>query len=180
MNFNQWYIFNFVQWPFAIFLITSWFHAHRTSGLYRQKTEPSAISQLHHHWKFYHSRSSAKIEINSNLMVQGQGYMIDVTSLPNQALIVFGEWLTMCVVYGEKLHLYDWPILTVFFDRCVQFVQLTTVDIQINPLVPWKVLKKYHTFQISLNRQHNLFLMQFSFQCCKRRYRKQSIFHHQW
>ena len=29
-------------------------------------------------------------------MVQGQGYLVDVTSLPNQALI-FGEWLK---IYG--------------------------------------------------------------------------------
>ena len=117
MKFNQWYIFHFVQWPFAIFLVTSWFHAHRISGLYRQKTEPSAISQLDHHWKFYHSRNSAKIEINSNLMAQGQGNMVNVTSLPNQALIIFNAWLKMCVVYrchGEKLHLYNWPILAVF------------------------------------------------------------------
>ena len=55
-------------------------------------------TQLHHHWKFYHSRSSAKIEINSNLMVKGQGYMMDVTSLSKQALIIFGEWLKMCVM----------------------------------------------------------------------------------
>ena len=38
------------------------------------------------------------MEINSNLMVQGQGYMVDVTSLTNQALIIFVEWLKMCVV----------------------------------------------------------------------------------
>ena len=38
------------------------------------------------------------IEINSNLMVQGQGYMVDVTPLPNQALMIFDEWLKMCVV----------------------------------------------------------------------------------
>ena len=117
MNFNQWYIFHFVQWTFAIFLVSSWFHAHRTSGLYGQKTEPSAISQLHYHWKFYHSRSSAKIKINNNRMVQGQGYIVDVTSLPNQALIIFGELLKMCVVWrchGEKLHLYVSPILAVF------------------------------------------------------------------
>ena len=50
-----------------------------------------------------------------------------------------------------------------FFDRCVQFVQLTTVDIRINCLVPWKLLKKEHTFPIPTNRRHNLFLMQFSF-----------------
>ena len=56
-----------------------------------------------------------------------------------------------------------WPF---FFDRCVQFVQLTTVDIRINRLVPWKQLKKYYTFPIQPNRQHNLFLMQFSFRCC--------------
>ena len=31
-------------------------------------------------------------------MVQAQGYMVDVTSLLNQALIIFGEWLKMCVV----------------------------------------------------------------------------------
>ena len=31
-------------------------------------------------------------------MVQDQGYMVDVTSLPNQALIIFGEWLKMYVV----------------------------------------------------------------------------------
>ena len=98
MNFNQWYILHFVQWPFSIFLVTSWFHAHRTSSLYQQKTEPIAISQLHHHWIFYNSRSSAEIKINSNLMVPGQGYMVDVTSLPNQALIFFGEWLKMCLV----------------------------------------------------------------------------------
>ena len=59
LKYNEWtliddYLFHFVQWPFPIFLVTSWFHAHRTSGLYRQKTEPSAISQLHHHWMFYH------------------------------------------------------------------------------------------------------------------------------
>ena len=92
-------------------------HAHRTSGLDRQKTEPSAILQLHHHWKFYHSRSSAKIEIISNLMVQGQGYIVDVSSLPNQALIIFGEWLKMCcavVLRGENLDLYNWPILADF------------------------------------------------------------------
>ena len=29
-------------------------------------------------------------------MVQGQGYIVDVTSRPNQALIIFGEWLKMC------------------------------------------------------------------------------------
>ena len=56
-----------------------------------------------------------------------------------------------------------WPV---FFDRCVQFVQLTTVDIRNNRLVSWKQLKKYHTLPIPPNRQHNLFLMQFSFQCC--------------
>ena len=43
--------------------------------------------------------SSAKIEINSNLIVHGhQDYMVDVTSLLDQALIIFGEWLKMCVV----------------------------------------------------------------------------------
>ena len=31
-------------------------------------------------------------------MVQGQGYMVDVTSLPNQALIIFVEWLKMRVL----------------------------------------------------------------------------------
>ena len=87
-------------------------------------------------------------------MVQDQGCMVDVTSLPNQALIIFDEWLKMCVV---------WPF---FFDRCIQFVQLTTVDIRINRFVPWKQIKKYHTFPIPPNRQHNLLLMQFSFWCC--------------
>ena len=105
------------QWALAIFLVTLWFHVHRTSGPYWQKTEPSAISQLHHYWKFNHSRSSAKIKINSNLMVQGQGYMVDITSPPNQALIIFGEWLKTCVVqrcHGEKLRLYNWQILANF------------------------------------------------------------------
>ena len=55
-----------------------------------------------------------------------------------------------------------WPF---YFDRCVQVVQLTTVDIRINRLVPWKKLKKYHTFSIPPNRQRKLFLMQFSFRC---------------
>ena len=32
--------FPFCSMTFSIFLATSWFHAHRTSGLYRQKTEP--------------------------------------------------------------------------------------------------------------------------------------------
>ena len=32
------------------------------------------------------------------MIVQGQGYIVNVTSLPNQALITFGEWLKMCVV----------------------------------------------------------------------------------
>ena len=53
-----------------------------------------------------------------------------------------------------------------FFYRCVQFVQLTTVDIRINRLVPWKQLKKYHTFPIPPNRQNNAFLMRFSFRSC--------------
>ena len=30
--------------------------------------------------------------------MQGQDYMVDVTSLLNQALRIFGEWLKMCVV----------------------------------------------------------------------------------
>ena len=46
-------------------------------------------------------------------------------------------------------------------------VQLTTVDIRIDRLIPWKQLKKYHTFTIPPNRQHNLFLMQFSYRCIK-------------
>ena len=57
-----------------------------------------------------------------------------------------------------------WPF---FFDRCVQFVQLTAADIRINRLFPWKQLKNYHTFPIPPNRQHNiLFMMPFSFRCC--------------
>ena len=82
-----------------------------------------------------------------------------------------------------------WPF---FFHRCVQFVQLTTVDIRINRFVPWKQLKKYHTFPIPPNRRHNLFLMQFNSMLFlvvyhawtmivfNLRYCKQSIFHHQW
>ena len=35
-----------------------------------------------------------------------------------------------------------------------------------NRLVPWKQLKKYHTFSIPPNRQHNLFLIPFNFRCC--------------
>ena len=101
-------------------------------------------------------------------MVQDQGYMVDVTSLPNQALIIFGEWLKMC---GVALSWWKitftigqfWPF---FFDRCAQFVQLMTVDMQNNRLVPWKQFKKYHTFPIPPNRQHNLFFMQFSFWFC--------------
>ena len=31
-------------------------------------------------------------------MVQGKGYMVDATSLTNQALVIFGKWLKMCVV----------------------------------------------------------------------------------
>ena len=31
-------------------------------------------------------------------MVQGQGYMVYVTSLPKQALIIFDKLLKMCVV----------------------------------------------------------------------------------
>ena len=45
-------------------------------------------------------------------------------------------------------------------------VQLTTVDVRINRLVPWKQLKKYHTFPILPTIQHNLFRMHFSFRCC--------------
>ena len=56
-----------------------------------------------------------------------------------------------------------WPF---FFDRCIQSIQLMTVDIQINRLVPWKQLQKYHTFPITPNRQHNLFLVQFTFRRC--------------
>ena len=41
-----------------------------------------------------------------------------------------------------------WPF---FFDRWVQFVHLTTVDIRINRLVPLKQLKQYHTFPILPN-----------------------------
>ena len=35
-------------------------------------------------------------------MVQGQVYIVDVTSLPNQALIIFDEWLKMCVCTEKK------------------------------------------------------------------------------
>ena len=89
----------------------------------------------------------------SNLMVQGQGYMADVTPLPNQALIIFGVQCNVVMVknYTFTIHQF-WPF---FFDRCVQFVQLTTVDIRIKRLVPWKQLKKQHTFPIPPNRQHN-------------------------
>ena len=66
--------------------------------------------------------------------MQGQDYMVDVASLPNQALIIFGEWLN------------DWTILAVFLWPLRSIYQLKTVDIQINRLVPWKQLKKYHTF----------------------------------
>ena len=31
-------------------------------------------------------------------MAQDQGYMVNLTSLPKQALIIFGEWLKMCVL----------------------------------------------------------------------------------
>ena len=41
------------------------------------------------------------IEINRNLMVQGQGYMMDVTSLPNQASIIF--WRVAKDVCGVAL-----------------------------------------------------------------------------
>ena len=117
MNFNHWYIFHFVQWPFVIFLVTSWFDAHRISGLYRQNTEPSAISQLHHHWKFYYSRSSAKIEINSNLMEQGQGYMVNVTSLPKPSLNNF--WRVAKDVCGIALSW--WKIAPLRFTNSGRF-----------------------------------------------------------
>ena len=32
------------------------------------------------------------------MMVQGQGYMVDVTIFPNQALIILDQWLKMCVM----------------------------------------------------------------------------------
>ena len=50
-------------------------------------------------------------------MVKGQGCTVDVTSLPNQALKIFGEWQKMCVMDGchrAKLHLYDSPFLADF------------------------------------------------------------------
>ena len=72
------------------------------------------------------------MEINSNLMVQGQGYMVDV----------------MVKTYTFTIDQL-WPF---FFDRCVQFVHLTTVDIRINRLVLWNQLRKYHTFPIPPNR----------------------------
>ena len=87
------FFFKYKEWFLINDIFSIWFN-----GLYRQKTEPNAISQLHHYWKFYRTRSSVKIEINSNLMVQGQGYIVDVTSLTNQALIIFGKRLKMCVV----------------------------------------------------------------------------------
>ena len=88
------------------------------------------------------------IKINSNLMVQGQGYMVDVTSLPNQAQ----QFLTSFWLF--------------FFACCLQFVPLTTLNIRINRLVPWKQLKKYHTFPIPPIRHHSLVLMQLSFLFC--------------
>ena len=75
MNFNQSNTLLSVRWPFAIFLLTSRSLIHRTSGLYLQYTQPSAIGGHRNYWKFYHLKSFVNFEINDNLAVQDRGCM---------------------------------------------------------------------------------------------------------
>jgi len=42
--------------------------------------------------------SSARLEINGGLMVQGQNYMVDASKLPSQTLFIFAK-SKMCVVW---------------------------------------------------------------------------------
>ena len=60
----------------------------------------------------------------------------------------------MCVVQSSQYTIDQfWPL---FFDDCVQFVQLTTVNIRIDRFVPWKQLKKYHKISSMRKIESNL------------------------
>ncbi|GBP04541.1 hypothetical protein EVAR_3904_1 [Eumeta japonica] len=51
------------------------------------------------------SRNSEETQKGTNLRLQGQGYMVDVVTIPDQSLSIFAEWLKMHVVWryhGEK------------------------------------------------------------------------------
>lgn len=111
------YIFHVVQWHFAIFLSTSLFRSHRISAPYQLNNEASAISSHHHCWKFYLSKIVANFEINCYLMVQGQGYIVDVKSLLSQDHIIFHVlvktlfcWNMIPLIYATFVFLF---ILTV-------------------------------------------------------------------
>ena len=91
MNFHQWYVFHFVQWPFAIFW---WLHDSTLTEFLLfidKKLIPVRFQSFIIIESFIIQEVLQKMGINSNLMVQGQGHMVDVTSLSNQALIFFGE-----------------------------------------------------------------------------------------
>ena len=47
---------------------------------------------------FFHQESSAEIETNGSQTVQGPGYTVDASKLPNQAPSIFGA-SKMCVVW---------------------------------------------------------------------------------
>ncbi|WP_337229008.1 hypothetical protein, partial [Proteus faecis] len=43
-------------------------------------------------------KNSAETETGENLKAQGQGYMVDAPGPPSRTLLIFAEWLKMCVV----------------------------------------------------------------------------------
>jgi len=50
---------------------------------------------------FFHQESSAKIETNGSQTVQGPGYTVDVSKLPNQTPLIF--WRVIKDVCGLAL-----------------------------------------------------------------------------
>jgi len=97
-------------------------------------------------------------------MVHGQGYMVDANFPAKLSQFLPGHqrfvWSGVVMMENDTFTIDQfWPFLV---DGCIQFVQLLTVNIRSNRLVPWKQLKIYHTLPIPPNRQHNLFLVDIS------------------
>ena len=110
MNSNKLYYISICSITFCRFFpVKSLCYAHRTSGLSRQKTDPSAILESRYCPTFYHLRSSANTETNGTLTVQGQGYMVDA-KFPTK-LTQFLASDQRCMRSSVVRMKYDWSIL---------------------------------------------------------------------
>ena len=82
--------------------------------VYRRKTWPSDFQRRFGRPIFYHQDSFAETETNGSQTVQGLGYTVDASKLPNQVSSIFYESSKMCVAahcHGGTQLPFCWPIL---------------------------------------------------------------------